>query len=144
MKYAEPEKFASLLFAFAAYLHREMKARIDVPLNATQVHALFFIRCRVRPLMREIAHDLSIRPPSATTLVEDLQRRGFVRRVADAKDKRSVRIALTPRGQALIRNRLKLLVESIKEITQSLSIQEKRQFVQSLDRILSIVDQKHV
>lgn len=140
----EADTLANLLFSLVRSLHREMKNRADLPLNHSQMHTLFFIRTHENPLMREIAECLSIKPPSATTLIEELQAMGYVRRATDPKDRRSVRIMLTPRGHALIQNRLKLLAKYIEEMTTPLTSTERNQFISILKKIIPPADQTTV
>jgi DNA-binding MarR family transcriptional regulator len=49
----------------------------------------------------ELAERTRMRGASAAGALYDLERRGFVRRVADADDRRKVRVLLTPKGRQL-------------------------------------------
>jgi DNA-binding MarR family transcriptional regulator len=49
----------------------------------------------------QLALRTRMREPSAADALYDLERRGLVRRVADAKDRRKVRVLLTPKGRKL-------------------------------------------
>jgi DNA-binding MarR family transcriptional regulator len=144
MRHADSETLTDLLLSLARHLHHEIKSRSDDALNPTQVQALFFIRFRPKPLMSEIASYLSIRPPSATTLVAELQKMKLVERETDPTDKRSIRISLTQKGRSLIQQRLHLVTERITELTKPLSSTEREQFIQLLDRILSPINQPSV
>lgn len=144
MTHPDSERLASHLFALAGYLHHEMKKRMDSPLNPTQMKTLFLIRCQGNPLMREIAEYLSIRPPSATVLVEELRKLKFVKRVPDRTDKRAIRVSLTPQGQAFIQRRFHLFVERVDALIRSLPATERKQFIQTLEKILTLADQHPV
>lgn len=144
MENPELNHMVDLMFGLANHLHHEIKERSGIKLNPTQKHTLMFIRCRRNPLMREIATYLSIRPPSATTLIEELKRLGYVRRVTDADDKRAIRVSLTPVGQELLRKQFKLIIKGIGEMMRPLTETEKKQFVTILDKILTNVEPKHV
>jgi DNA-binding MarR family transcriptional regulator len=49
----------------------------------------------------ELAERTRMRGPSAAGALHDLERRGFVRRVADPHDRRKIRVLLTPKGRKL-------------------------------------------
>ena len=78
--------------------------RVNLPQAQTDPNAwmrcetLRFIEQNQRPTMQEIAKQLRITAPSATSLVRKLSALGWVERVAGA-DKRVVRISLTKKGQ---------------------------------------------
>ncbi len=49
----------------------------------------------------DIAQALGVRPPTASQLVDALERRGLVERAPDGEDRRAVRIRLSAEGRAL-------------------------------------------
>lgn len=49
----------------------------------------------------ELANRTRMRGPSAAGALYELERRGFVRRVADRHDRRKIRVLLTPKGRQL-------------------------------------------
>ena len=55
------------------------------------------------PSVRALAERLQIRHHSAVELVDRTARRGLVRRVRDGRDRRQVRVELTPRGEKILR-----------------------------------------
>ena len=50
----------------------------------------------------DIAHDMQISYPSATNMVNRLARKGLVKKEDDLKDRRSVRVFLTEKGEAIV------------------------------------------
>ncbi|MEJ7837479.1 MAG: MarR family winged helix-turn-helix transcriptional regulator [Thermomicrobiales bacterium] len=52
--------------------------------------------------MTDVAAELGITPRSATAVIDCLEQLGFVRRVADDHDRRSVRVGLTSAAEALL------------------------------------------
>lgn len=52
--------------------------------------------------MNALAKKMDISMPTATGLVDRLQAKGYVRRLADARDRRRVYAGLTPKGQKII------------------------------------------
>ena len=49
----------------------------------------------------ELAERTRMRGPSAAVALHELERRGFVRRIADPHDRRKIRVLLTPKGRQL-------------------------------------------
>lgn len=49
----------------------------------------------------ELAERTRMRGPSAAGALHALERRGFVRRIADSHDRRKIRVLLTPKGRQL-------------------------------------------
>jgi DNA-binding MarR family transcriptional regulator len=58
-------------------------------------------RCGDQPL-GELADDLAMSPRNVTGLVDHLEKQGFVERVPDTEDRRSIRARLTPAGREVI------------------------------------------
>ena len=56
-----------------------------------------------RPRIRELADRLQIQHHSAVELVNRLAKGGYIRRNRDAKDRREVLLALTPKGEQVLR-----------------------------------------
>ena len=63
-------------------------------LTLSQVEILYFIGPAGKRTMKDIADYLKITPPSATTLVEEMETKGLIKRIKDQKDRRVVFITL--------------------------------------------------
>ena len=103
----ETETTFSLMFEF----FRLVKSRVRAAAPATcppltQLEALEFIANKEAPSMRDVALYLKIKAPSATSLVEELAREGFLRRSADPRDRRQVRLAVTDKGKRMLERML--------------------------------------
>ncbi|MGZ4431645.1 MAG: MarR family winged helix-turn-helix transcriptional regulator [Gaiellales bacterium] len=72
------------------------------PLATAQVELLRAVRTRPGLTIGEAASELRIAPNTASTLTNQLVAVGFVRRAADPRDRRSVRLTLTPAAEARI------------------------------------------
>src|SRR5437764_1129426 len=48
--------------------------------------------------MSDLTQYVGVRGPSMTVLVDRMERQGWVRRIADPDDRRSVRVEITPKG----------------------------------------------
>jgi DNA-binding MarR family transcriptional regulator len=67
-------------------------------LSLRQLTVLYYVREQT-PTLGHIAKQLMVTPAVVTGIVDRLERRGFVRRTADAGDRRVVRLSLTESGR---------------------------------------------
>jgi DNA-binding MarR family transcriptional regulator len=82
-----------------------IKSRMQeaVALPFSQYQTLWFVAGRTRASMQEVARHFKIRAPSATFLIDELVRAGFVERHANSKDRRKVEVSLTPQGRKMFK-----------------------------------------
>ena len=90
-----------------------------------------------KPLMVEIANFLSIKPPSATFLINKLIKLKLVKRVFLASDRRKTRILLTAKGKKTIESEIKKSVGKLKGIFSCLSQKEQKELIKILTKIRS-------
>ncbi len=137
MPSAESRHLTDLLMRLTRILHEQMKLRVTKrPLSLMQLHTLIVIE-RSRPSMHDLAHRLTITPPSTTTLVNGLVQSSLVRRLKDPRDKRTLHLELTPQGKKLLRDRLRMLAEGMQEATGALRADELRTFIALMERMVS-------
>jgi DNA-binding MarR family transcriptional regulator len=65
---------------------------------------LRFIAQAMNPTMQDVAVFLSVKAPSATSLIAHLAKDGLIERKGEKDDKRIVRISLTARGKREVKN----------------------------------------
>jgi MarR family transcriptional regulator, lower aerobic nicotinate degradation pathway regulator len=92
------DALVQLSFAVQAILGR---VAADHDLSIIQGRLLGILRDR-EPTMAALARYLNLDKSSITGLVDRAERRGLVQRSADPSDGRSVRVAVTDKGRALI------------------------------------------
>jgi DNA-binding MarR family transcriptional regulator len=92
------DALAQLTFAVQSALARIAAAH---DLSVIQARLLGIIRDRT-PTINELARFLQLDKSSVTGLVDRAEDRGLVRRVPSAVDRRSVQVAITTAGRALI------------------------------------------
>lgn len=76
----------------------------------------------------QIADDLLILRQSMTNIVDTMEGRGLVERLADPKDRRRIRVRLLPQGQALGTELLTLEEEYIRHIRKYISDEERASY----------------
>ena len=71
-------------------------------LSAPRLSALSYIALEGPVSLADLAHAEQVRPPTMSRIVDALVERGLVTRVADPRDRRSVRIATTEAGTHML------------------------------------------
>ncbi len=74
-----------------------------------------------------------------TLKVDQLAKDGFIERVTDKKDRRIIRIVLTPDGQDYIKTSKKTFNTNIKHLLASLSVDEVEELKKSIKTIKHVV-----
>jgi DNA-binding MarR family transcriptional regulator len=121
----------------SAHLRRN-SARHLAPLGLTyaQARLLRTIAGASRPLrMSELAAGLGIVPRSATTTVEALETAGFVVRLPDPDDRRSVLVALTPEARRAVTRIQSARCDAADEVFAALDASERATLLAFLDRV---------
>lgn len=113
-------------------LHRE----VSLP----QLHVLMLLQERGRMMVSELAGDLHISMPSASSIVDRMEENGLVERTRDAADRRVVYVEITERGGALVEEMMGVKRETVKGLLGAMSDQELGDLlrgIEALHRVLS-------
>jgi DNA-binding MarR family transcriptional regulator len=98
----ELQRLDDLLNRLAAlYQFRSLDDRLYDALTVSQSYCLRILFFGGTRTMTELAAALDVRVSTMTGVVDQLEERGFVRRVDHPRDRRSVRVELTSKGRAL-------------------------------------------
>lgn len=139
MPVSDIEHLVSLLFRTARLLRENARSeeRFD-PFSFLQLEALRYMTERGTPSMKDVARHLSMRPPSATALLNGLVRRGYVRRIADSRDRRLVRLSPTPKGRRFLERGMRQISGRMRETLALLTIGERRAMTRILERLSAL------
>jgi DNA-binding MarR family transcriptional regulator len=88
-----------------------------------------------RPSQRELATFLSLDPSQVVALVDDLEKRELVERVADPRDRRANVVRATPEGSALAAEVASALTAVDAELFEGISDAEREMLTAMLSRI---------
>lgn len=131
------QKIVTQLVSLMCLLRERAKA---LPTSRTfsviQMQALYYVFKKDSCLMRDIASYLAITPPSATTLVYNLMKRGLLQRQVDVEDRRVVRLRVTTAGKRLLKQRFTEFSKAMGKALSGLTLSEKKQLITFLDSIL--------
>ena len=108
-------------------------------LSQLQLSALLHVNeSETPPLMKDVAVRLRITPSTATPIIENLVASGWLRRQADRRDRRAIRIAITPKGRRVLSSARRAHVEKMRAILSVLDEDDR----ESLSRILGRIAEK--
>ncbi len=99
------------------------------------LHTLHYLETNGAASMKDVANFLHITPPSATSLVNSLVRRGFLSRVNNESDRRVVKLALTKTGRSLLQNSFKRMLALVEKNINRLSETEKKTLLAIIKKI---------
>ena len=94
-------------------LAQTMYAEYD--LNKSQSMILFQLHRDGRISQNELAQKLNVSAPSITSMIQKMEKSGYIVRNVDEKDQRMMRLDLTEKGQACIEH-VKAITEKMDEI----------------------------
>lgn len=89
----------------------------------------------------ELAARAAVSAPSATRMIDGLERDGVVRRAPSPDDRRVVLVSLTDDGRRLVGEKRKLLAARRLEVARSLAPEERAEAARILRRMAGLVDE---
>ena len=125
-------ELASLLFSMS----RVMRQGGGDPFSQIRLEALAFIESQKDPTMKDIAQYFSIKPPTATSLVNGLVNEKYLARVTDRNDRRIVRITLTAKGKRELSEGHRRKLEKIERKFSPLNAKEREALAKILTKII--------
>jgi DNA-binding MarR family transcriptional regulator len=131
---------SDLASALVQTMHRlqDLHAETSRPLGLTPQQAHLLCVLITGPLgMTELSRILSIERSSLTSMVDRLERRDLVARVANPADRRACRIELTPAGKDLAHQCHDAVVDRIQVLTADLPASTRTTLTTALQSILT-------
>jgi len=111
--------------------------KAGVSLSMNEVHVLEAISLSDEPNMTNIATKLGITVSSATTSINTLVQKGFVRRYTDENDRRKVLIALENPAKKVLKLHDFYHQKMIDSIFEDLKVEEDEVLIASLKKVAS-------
>lgn len=122
----------------AARLSSELaKGHITIP----QYQAILVLKKEEEVSMSEMAEHLCITTAAATSLVDHLVKQKLVERRRSVKDRRVVRVSLTPRGREVLDGVKDEMYRLILSVMEKLAPRERRTWVELYEKIRSLVEE---
>jgi DNA-binding MarR family transcriptional regulator len=133
---------AADLYALVVFLHKNcnsdfFEAMGTLELTMTQIKLLHQLELATRELtLKEAAGLVPVSLPACSRTVDDLVRRGMVKRHEDVDDRRMKRISLTDAGSSIIRKLNAARLSGLEQFTRSLNEDERRTLAGALHELL--------
>ncbi|MHB8324503.1 MAG: MarR family winged helix-turn-helix transcriptional regulator, partial [Candidatus Dormibacteria bacterium] len=118
------EELRPRLTILALLLRRETSG--ELPVSVVQGQVLLRLAAEGPQRVTELAREQGISQPSATVLVDRLERHGWVERGADPSDRRAQRVALTPAGRSVLAQAAAVRTERLAGRLAALDAPERR------------------
>jgi DNA-binding MarR family transcriptional regulator len=101
-----------------------------------EFETLKYVKDAGKPHMRDVAKTFHVTPPAATLMIDGLVKANLLARVLDPNDRRSVRVAITPKGKQLLERGLTKKVKEMKKTFGVLTPSERAQFIAIIRKII--------
>jgi len=110
-------------------------------LTVPQVHLLEPLAADGAARLGELAEAAGVAAPTASRMIDSLERDGLVRRGTAGDDRRAVAVELTARGRELYERKRAAIEAKRMEIFGSLSATEREQAVHLLGRMAELIEE---
>lgn len=112
----------------------------ETNINKTQVRAITFIKNYGAISMTELCNMLNIEKGSLTSMIDDLERKNYVERTKDSRDRRKYNIVLTDQGDKLAQDFVKFLKTSLSDRINNIGEDNVDEFFKSMQTIMNIIE----
>ena len=137
------KRFLEVMYKNSRMLKDEMRYTSDIAhLSIQQIQTLSFLRQKENAQMSEIAEYFHIELPSATSLLNKLVALQLVKRQADEKDRRMVRIVLTDAGRDMLKKAMEEKVTHIEHMLSFLTESEQQELLRLLEKLNERIEKK--
>ncbi len=124
-----------LIFTIRRLMHGKVEEKKKCAVPFLHLIALRYIK-EEEPLMKDFADFLAITPPSATSLIDTLIKTGLVERREDENDRRSVKIAVTLKGEEYFKNGTDILAQRMRKGLERLGQKEQIELAGILKKLI--------
>ena len=130
------EKLLSAIFNVGRMIKEEIrKSNCLADFTQVEVEILKFLNGKKNTTMKSISDYLHIKPSSTSALIENLVKKGSVKRVDNRKDRRVVYIGLTATGLKSLQKKYKTIHKTIRSIFGKLNEKDKKNLIQIFEKI---------
>jgi len=139
MHHTDIEKLSSILIELyekmSSWEHAVVK---ESGLTPAQMHAIEIVGHQESLRMKELAQKLGVTTGTLTVMTDRLEQNGLISRRPNKKDRRSIVVGLTEKGQKYFEEHHKMHLELTREITSSLSENEAKQLYAYMEKLVSL------
>ena len=134
------EQIISLFFTTSRLIYKESTKNKDRPdfFSFLQLEVLGYIKENKKLSMKKVASFLSVTPPSATSLINRLVKAGVLRRFFDEKDRRTVLLSLTPKGEVALNREFKKVSAQMQKTLMKLNSKEQKNLIEIFQKLREV------
>ena len=115
-----------------------LRKKCTSEVNMLQIHALSLLGESKGMIMKEFANAMFIAAPSATVFVQRLVKLGWAKRLVDNKNRKIVRIIITPAGKRILVKKQKEASNLMRQlIHNAIPTEEQQHFLRILTQLLA-------
>ena len=130
------EKLLSAIFNVGRLIKEEMSSsKCLADFTQTEIEILKFLHSQKKTTMKSIADYLHIKPSSATPVIDNLVKKGNLKRVQKKDDRRVIYIELTSKGAKSLQKKYKNIHTTIGKIFGKLNNKDKETLIQIFEKI---------
>jgi len=131
------EELVSHMFIMGRLMRDRMHRKVrNGQCTLLEFETIKYVKDTGQPHMRDVAKTFHVTPPAATLMIDTLVKEKLLSRVLDPKDRRSVRVAITPKGKQLLERGVANKVREMKKLFGVLTPAERTHFVAAIKKII--------
>ena len=132
----QEEKLLSAIFNVGRLIREKIQASSSLAdFTQAEMEILKFLQGKKDITMREIADYMHIKPSSATPLINNLVKKGNLKRVQKNSDRRVVRIEITKKGLKSLQKKYKNIHKTVKHVFEGLNSKDKKALIKIFNKI---------
>jgi DNA-binding MarR family transcriptional regulator len=128
------EAFQSIKRSLESELMKKMNGQITAP----QMFMLYFIERNGPCKLAQLAEKLEVKPSAITVMIDRLEKSGYVNRIHDTVDRRSVLVAATSLGKEVLDKTIQERNEIVNHYLSRLAPDEIRLVTELLEKIVEM------
>ena len=131
------EELVSHMFIMGRLMRDSMHRKVrNGQCTLLEFETIKYVKDTGQPHMRDVAKTFHVTPPAATLMIDTLVKEKLLSRVLDPKDRRSVRVAITPKGKQLLERGVANKIREMKKLFGVLTPAERTHFVAAIKKII--------
>ena len=136
-KFRKKDDILSMFFTMSDIIKNGFYSQLPKLCTLSQLRILALVFKKYNPSMKNIADEFGVTPPAATLITDKLVEGRFLKRVVDKKDRRFVRLKITPKGRNILKVSLIRVRNILAERTSFLTKEEKIRLIYLLQKIIN-------
>ena len=126
----QEEKLLSAIFNVGRSIREEIwQSNCLADFTQAEIEVLKFLHGRKNTTMKSIADYLHIKPSSTTPIIDNLVKKGSIKRISNNEDRRMVYIELTSKGSTTLQKKYKKIHKAIRKIFGKLNDKDKKTLI---------------